>query len=103
MSLSRTSMAMLVCPGTVEAPRGDGARAAGEEEEVASHPAPAGTISRLSALSGPEAQEEVRVRALRRAHILSALQEMTEGVSGALALWSEISGIERVSATAPGS
>ena len=67
ISFSGTSTAVYVCPGVAEAPREAGACAAREEEEVASHSALAKGISRLAAISGPAAQEEARVRALRRA------------------------------------
>ena len=86
MSFSATSTAASVRLGAEEAPRGVGARAAGEEDEVASPFALAKGISRLATISGPAAQEEARVRALRRAQLLAALKEDTAGIPGASAL-----------------
>ena len=100
MSFSGTSTAASVYLGAAEAPREAGARAAGEEEEVASRSALAKGISRLAAISGPAAQE-ARVRALRRAQLHAALREKTAGIPGAPALWSELEAIEQVSAAAP--
>ena len=101
MSFFGTSTAASVCLGAAEAPREAGARAAGEEEEVVSCPALAKGISRLVAISGPTAQEEARMRALRRAQFLAALREKTAGIPGAPALWSELEAIEQVSVVAP--
>ena len=101
MSFSGTSMAASVCLGAAEAPREAGAHAAGEEEEVASRSSLAKGISCLAAISGPAAQEEARVRALRMAQLLAALREKTAGIPGAPALWSELEAIEQVSAAAP--
>ena len=101
MSFSGTSTAASVCLGAAEAPREAGTRAAGEEEEVASRSALAKGISCLAAISSLEAQEEARVRTLRRAQLLAALKEKTAGIPGASALWSELEAIEQVSATAP--
>ena len=64
MSFSGTSTAASVCLGAAEAPRGAGAHAAGEEDEVASCLAIAMGVSCLATISGPAAQEEARVRAL---------------------------------------
>ena len=58
-------------------------------------------ISRLVTISGPAAQEEARVRALRRAQLLVTLKEKTTGILGASALWTELEAIEQVSAVAP--
>ena len=66
--------------GVVEAPRGTGARAAGEEDEVVSCFSLAKGISRLATISDPAAQEEARVCALRRAQLLAALKEKTAGI-----------------------
>ena len=74
MSFSGTSTAASVCLCAAEAPRGAGARAAGEEDEAASRFALAMGISRLATISGPAAQEEARVRVLRRAQLLTALK-----------------------------
>ena len=82
MSFSGTSTAASVCLGAAEAPREARARAAGEEEEVASRSTLAKGISRLAAISGPAAQEEARVRALRRAQHLAALREKIVGIPG---------------------
>ena len=101
MSFSGTSTVASVCLGAAEAPRGTGAHAAREEDEVASRFTLAKGISRLATLSGPAAQEEARVRALRRAQLLAALREKTVGIPGAPALWSEIEAIEQVNAAAP--
>ena len=51
--------------GATEAPRGTGARAAGEEDEAMSRLTLTMGVSRLATISGPAAQEEARVRALR--------------------------------------
>ena len=56
-----------VCLGAAEAPRGAGARAAGEEDEVVSCLALSMGVSCLTTIFGPAAQEEARGRALRRA------------------------------------
>ena len=48
-------------------------------------------------ISGPAAQEEARVRALRRAQLLAALKEKTAGISEASQLWEELEAIEQVS------
>ena len=101
MSFSETSSAVSMCPGAAEAPREAGGRAAGEEEEVASRSALAKGISRMAAISGPAAQEEARVRALRRAQLLVAFKEKTAGILGASVLWSKLKAIEQVSAAAP--
>ena len=101
MSFSGTSTVVSVCPGAAEAPWEAGACAAGEEEEVVSRAALAKGISHLVAISGPVAQEKARMRALRRSHLLAALREKTAGIPGAPALWSELEGIEQVSAAAP--
>ena len=82
MSSSGTSTAASVCLGAAEAPRGAGARAAGEENEVASRFALAKGISRLATISGPAAQEEAQMHALRRAQLLAALKEKTAGIPG---------------------
>ena len=67
---------------------------------MASRSALAKGISRLAAISGPAAQEGVRVRALRRAQLLAALKK-TAGIPGVSALWSKLEYIEQVSAAAP--
>ena len=72
MSFSGTSTVASVCLGAAEAPRGTGARATGEEDEVVLCGDLAMGISRLATISGPAAQEEARVRALRRAQLLAA-------------------------------
>ena len=100
MSFSGMLTAVSACLGAAEAPRGAEARAAGEEEEVASRFALAKGISRLATISGPAAQEEARVRALRRAQLLAALKEKTAGIPGASALWAELEAIEQVSVVA---
>ena len=94
MSFSGMSTAASACLCAAEAPRGAGACAAGEEDEVASRFALAKGISCRATISGPAAQEESRVRALRRAHLLAALKEKTAGIPGASALWTEIEAIE---------
>ena len=101
MSFSGTSMAASVCLGAAEAPRGAGARAAREVDEVVSCFALAKGISRLATISGPAAQEEARVRALRRAQLLAALKEKTAGIPEASLLWNEVEAIEQVSIVAP--
>ena len=67
MSFSGTSTAASMHRGAAEAPRGTGARASGEEDEAMSRLALAMGVSRLATISGPAAQEEARVRTLRRA------------------------------------
>ena len=101
MSFSGTSTAASVYLGAAEAPREAGAHAAGEEEEVVSRSALAKGISRLATISGPAAQEEARVRALRRAQLLADLKEKTTGIPRVFTLWSELEAIEQVSAAAP--
>ena len=56
-------------------------------------------VSRLATISGPAAQEEARVRALRRAQLLAALKEKTAGIPEASQLWEEFDAIEQVSIT----
>ena len=99
MSFSETSTAASVHRGAAEAPRGTGARAAGEEDEAMSRLALAMGVSRLATISGPAAQEEARVRALRRAQLLAALKEKTAGIPEASQLWEEFDAIEQVSVT----
>ena len=53
-------------------------------------------VSRLATISGPTAQEEALVRALRRAQLLAALKEKTAGISEASQLWEEFDAIEQV-------
>ena len=83
--------------GAAEAPRGTGARVAGEEDEVMSRLALAMGVSRLAAISSPAAQEEAQVRALRRAQLLAALKEKTAGIPEASQLWEEFNAIEQIS------
>ena len=87
--------------GTAEAPRGTRARAAREEDEVASRLALAMGVWRLATISGPTAQEEARVCALRRAHLFAALKEKTAGIPGTSVLWAELEAIEQVNLMAP--
>ena len=101
MSFSGTSTAASVYQGAAEAPRGTGAHAAGEEDEVVSRVALAMGVSRLATISSPTAQEEARVRALRRAQLLAALKEKTAGIPGASLLWEELEAIEKVSVVVP--
>ena len=54
-------------------------------------------VSHLATISGPAAQEEARVRALRRAQLLTALKEKTVGIPEASPLWEEFDAIEQVS------
>ena len=54
-------------------------------------------VSRLATISGPAAQEEARVCALRRAQLLAALKEKTAGVPEASHLWEEFDAIEQIS------
>ena len=58
-------------------------------------------VSRLATISGPAAQEEARVRALRRAQLLVALKEKTAGIPGASLLLGELEAIEQVSIAFP--
>ena len=57
------------------------------------------SVSRLATISGPAAQEEAQVRALRRAQLLAALKEKTTGIPEASQLWEEFDAIEQVSIT----
>ena len=82
ISLSGTSTAASVFRGAAEAPRGAGARAAEEEEEVVSHRAVDRNLSRLVAITGPTAQAEARERDARRSHLLATLKERTAEVPG---------------------
>ena len=99
MSFSGMSMAGSMHQGAAEAPRGAGARAVGEEDEVVSRLALAMGVSRLATISGPAAQEEAWARALRRAQLLAALKEKTTGIPEASQLWEEFDAIEKVSIT----
>ena len=54
-------------------------------------------VSRLATISGPAAQEEARVRALRRAQLLAALKDKTAGIPEASQLCEEFDAIEQVS------
>ena len=101
MSFSGTSMASSVHQGATEAPRGAGARATGEEDEVVSRLALTMGVSRLATISGPAAQEEARVHALRRPQLLAALKEKTAGIPGASVLWAELEAIVQVSVVVP--
>ena len=101
MSFSGTSTAVSVHRGMAEAPRGTGAHAAGEEDEVVSRLALAMGVSRLATISGPAAQEEAPARALRRAQLLAALKEKTAGIPEASQLWEELEAIEQVSVAFP--
>ena len=76
----------------------DCARAA-RDDEAMSHLAMAMGVSRLATISGPAAQEEARVRVLRRAQLLAALKEKTTGIPEASLLWAEFDAIEQVSIT----
>ena len=58
-------------------------------------------VSRLATISGPAAQEEARVRTLRRDQLLVALKEKTAGIPGASMLWAELEVIEQISVVAP--
>ena len=53
-------------------------------------------VSRLATISGPAAQEEARVRALRKAQLLAALKEKTTGIPEASQLSEEFDAIEQV-------
>ena len=101
MSFLGTSTAVFVHRGAAEASRGTGARAAGEEDEVMSCLAHAMGVSRLATISGPAAQEEARVHALRRAQLLAALKEKTAGIPEASLLWEELEAIEQVNVVLP--
>ena len=101
MSFSGMSTAAYMHRGTAEAPRGTGAHAAGEEDEVVSRLALAMGVSRLATISGPAAQKEARVRGLRRAQLLAALKEKTVGIPEASLLWEELEAIEQVSVVFP--
>ena len=54
-------------------------------------------VSRLAMISGPAAQEEAWVGALRRAQLLVALKEKTAGIPKVSQLWEEFDAIEQVS------
>ena len=97
MSFSGMLTAASVHRGAAEAPRGTGACSAGEEDEAMSRLALAMGVSCLATISGPAAQEEARVRALRRAQLLAALKEKTAGIPEASQLWEEFDTIEQVS------
>ena len=96
MSFSGTSTAASVHRGAAEAPRGTGARAAGEEDEAMSQLALAMGVSRLAMISGPATQEEARVHALHRAQLLAALKEKTAGIPEASQLWEEFDAIKQI-------
>ena len=98
--MSRTSTAASVFWGVAEAPRGAGARAAKEEEEVVSHPAVVRDLSRVAAIIGPAAQAEARERDARRSHLLATLKERTAEVPGLSTLWEELEAIDQVNTRA---
>ena len=95
MSLSDVSTAESAFRGAAEAPKGARARAA-EEGEAVSRPTVAQNLARLAAVSGPAAQEEARVRAIRRAYLWSVLRERTAGIPELSQLVAELEAIEQV-------
>ena len=96
MSFSKTLTAASVFQGAAEAPSGAGVRAT-KDEEVVSRPAFPQNLSRMAAITVPATQEEARVRAIRRAHLMATLKERTAGIPGLSPLWAELEAIEQVS------
>ena len=94
-ALSDVSTAESVFRGAAEAPSEAGARATGKNE-VASHSSAAQNVARLAAVSGPVAQEEARIRAVRRAHLWSILKERTAGIPELSLVVAELEAIEQV-------
>ena len=80
--------------GAAEAPRGAGAQAAGGGGAAAF----ADQIAHLPAVSGPDAQEEARVRATRKAHLWATLQEQTAGIPALARIVEELEALDWVSA-----
>ena len=96
MSLSGTSTVTSILQGVAEAPSGAGVRST-EDEEVLSRPSFSQNLSRMAAITGLTAQEEARVRAIRRAHLMSTLKERTTRIPGLSPLWDKLEAIEYVS------
>ena len=68
MAISEMSTVESVFHGAAEAPRGAGARAAGEDRG-AMHAALHEQLARLQAAMGLDAQEEARAKAMRKAQL----------------------------------
>ena len=93
-ALSDVSTAESVFRGAAEAPGEAGARAT--DGEVASRSSAAQNVARLAAVSGPVAQEEARIRAVRRTHLWSILKERTAGIPELSLVVAELEAIEQV-------
>ena len=96
MSLSGTSTVTSILQGVAEAPSGAGVRST-EDEEVLSRPSFSQNLSRMAAITVPATQEEARVRAIRRAHMMATLKKRTTGILGLSPLWDELEAIVQVS------
>ena len=97
MARSEMSTAESVFRGAAEAPRGAGARATGGGRG-ATRATLADQIARLAKVSGPDAQEEVRVRAIRKAHRWAALKEQTAGILALARMVEELEALDLVGA-----
>ena len=93
-ALSDVSTAESVFRGAAEPASEAGARAA--DGEVASRSSAAQDVARLAAVSGPVAQEEARIRAVRRTHLWSILKERTAGIPKMSLVVAELEAIEQV-------
>ena len=94
MALSDVSTAESVFRGAAEAPSEAGARAT--DGEVASRSSAAQNVARLATVSGPAAQEEARIRAVRRAHLWSILKERIAGILELSLVVAELEAVEQV-------
>ena len=94
MAFSDVSTAESAFRGVAEAPSEAGARAA--DGEVASRSSVAQNLSRLAAISGPAAQEEARIRAVRRAYLWSILRERAAEIPELSPVVAELEAIEQV-------
>ena len=86
--------------GAVEAPRGAGARAAGEERG-AGQTVLREQLARLEAATGLDAQAEARARAIRKAQLWAVLREQLAGNPALVAAVTELEHLDAVSSPSP--
>lgn len=98
MARLEVSTAESVFHGAAEAPRGAGARATGEGGGAA-RAVLSDQIAHLAAVLGPGAQEEARVRAIRKAHLWAALREQTAGTPALARVVEELETLDLVRST----
>ena len=89
-------MAESIFRGAVEAPSRAGARAAGEGGGAA-HVVLTDQIAHLAIVLGSGAQEEARVRAIRKAHLWAALRKQTAGTPALSRIMEELKTLDLVS------